>query len=381
MMTMMREHKEPAIKLFGKEIPLSSSSSDTTSVDKDDRDEEAADDTEMKKGSSTEASETTRRSSVLNASPDSVTIEAASVDQGETTKPKPSKTTKKPDKTLPCTRCNSMNTKFCYYNNYNVNQPRHFCRSCQRYWTAGGNTRNMPVGAGRRKTKRTSSHYRHISISEALRAVETDAAANGVDRPGLKYHDGTILNFGGIDPPILDSKASILNGTDKKSLNGLTSGIGGPKSGKRRFSNSNGKDWDDRSGDSTVSALSSNNEGSANTNFHPQNPGILGIPWPYPWNYPAVLLPSTLCPLGFSMPFYPPAFLDCNIPSNWNLPSLVPSHSVPDSPTDELLDSENPTKRRNITVLVPKTLRMDNPKEAAKSTIWSTLRDQEGFAL
>ncbi|KAL0351947.1 UNVERIFIED_CONTAM: Dof zinc finger protein DOF1.7 [Sesamum calycinum] len=37
---------------------------------------------------------------------------------------------------LPCPRCDSTNTKFCYYNNYNLSQPRHFCRSCRRYWTA-----------------------------------------------------------------------------------------------------------------------------------------------------------------------------------------------------------------------------------------------------
>ncbi|KAH7838453.1 hypothetical protein Vadar_026574 [Vaccinium darrowii] len=46
-----------------------------------------------------------------------------------------------------------METKFCYFNNYNVNQPRHFCKGCQRYWTAGGALRNVPVGAGRRKNK------------------------------------------------------------------------------------------------------------------------------------------------------------------------------------------------------------------------------------
>ncbi|GKC60573.1 cyclic DOF factor 1-like protein, partial [Tanacetum coccineum] len=51
---------------------------------------------------------------------------------------------KKPDKILPCPRCNSMDTKFCYYNNYNVKQPRHLCKSCQRYWTAGGTRRTMP---------------------------------------------------------------------------------------------------------------------------------------------------------------------------------------------------------------------------------------------
>ncbi|XP_048229641.1 dof zinc finger protein DOF1.5 isoform X2 [Ricinus communis] len=58
-----------------------------------------------------------------------------------------------PEKIIPCPRCKSMETKFCYFNNYNVNQPRHFCKGCQRYWTAGGALRNVPVGAGRRKTK------------------------------------------------------------------------------------------------------------------------------------------------------------------------------------------------------------------------------------
>ncbi|CAL9112997.1 unnamed protein product [Musa textilis] len=52
---------------------------------------------------------------------------------------------------LPCPRCKSRETKFCYFNNYNVNQPRHFCKACHRYWTAGGALRNVPVGAGRRR--------------------------------------------------------------------------------------------------------------------------------------------------------------------------------------------------------------------------------------
>ncbi|XP_030545366.1 dof zinc finger protein DOF1.6-like [Rhodamnia argentea] len=52
---------------------------------------------------------------------------------------------------LPCPRCDSNNTKFCYYNNYNLSQPRHFCKSCRRYWTQGGTLRNVPVGGGSRK--------------------------------------------------------------------------------------------------------------------------------------------------------------------------------------------------------------------------------------
>ncbi|XP_047311281.1 dof zinc finger protein DOF1.5 [Impatiens glandulifera] len=59
----------------------------------------------------------------------------------------------RPEKVIACPRCKSMETKFCYFNNYNVNQPRHFCKGCQRYWTAGGALRNVPIGAGRRKLK------------------------------------------------------------------------------------------------------------------------------------------------------------------------------------------------------------------------------------
>ncbi|KAL6553125.1 hypothetical protein OROGR_006967 [Orobanche gracilis] len=52
---------------------------------------------------------------------------------------------------LPCPRCDSTNTKFCYYNNYNFSQPRYFCKACRRYWTHGGTLRDIPVGGGIRK--------------------------------------------------------------------------------------------------------------------------------------------------------------------------------------------------------------------------------------
>ncbi|KAK4762872.1 hypothetical protein SAY87_013507 [Trapa incisa] len=59
---------------------------------------------------------------------------------------------------LNCPRCDSTNTKFCYYNNYSLSQPRYFCKSCRRYWTKGGTLRNVPVGGGCRKNnKRPSS--------------------------------------------------------------------------------------------------------------------------------------------------------------------------------------------------------------------------------
>lgn len=59
-----------------------------------------------------------------------------------------------PQQPLKCPRCDSSNTKFCYYNNYSLSQPRHFCKACKRYWTRGGTLRNVPVGGGCRKNKR-----------------------------------------------------------------------------------------------------------------------------------------------------------------------------------------------------------------------------------
>ncbi|NP_001142926.1 Dof zinc finger protein 4 [Zea mays] len=62
-----------------------------------------------------------------------------------------------PAAAVKCPRCESTNTKFCYYNNYNLSQPRHFCKGCRRYWTKGGVLRNVPVGGGCRKAKRSSA--------------------------------------------------------------------------------------------------------------------------------------------------------------------------------------------------------------------------------
>ncbi|KAJ6682040.1 DOF ZINC FINGER PROTEIN DOF1.4-RELATED [Salix koriyanagi] len=73
-----------------------------------------------------------------------------------TTTPAPNSTPSSAQENLRCPRCDSSNTKFCYYNNYNLTQPRHFCKTCRRYWTKGGSLRNVPIGGGCRKTKSTS---------------------------------------------------------------------------------------------------------------------------------------------------------------------------------------------------------------------------------
>ncbi|CAI9760185.1 unnamed protein product [Fraxinus pennsylvanica] len=72
-----------------------------------------------------------------------------------------------------CPRCDSVNIKFCYYNNYSLSQPRYYCKSCRRYWTQGGTLRNVPIGGGcRRKGKRpktsTSSNDSEISRTQPL---------------------------------------------------------------------------------------------------------------------------------------------------------------------------------------------------------------------
>ncbi|CAN4100359.1 unnamed protein product [Withania somnifera] len=85
---------------------------------------------------------------------------------------------------LKCPRCDSLNTKFCYYNNYNLSQPRHFCKNCRRYWTKGGVLRNVPVGGGCRKSKRSKqkieqkSDTNSSSESSSLTATTTAVGVN-----------------------------------------------------------------------------------------------------------------------------------------------------------------------------------------------------------
>ncbi|KAL6559392.1 hypothetical protein OROGR_004509 [Orobanche gracilis] len=71
-----------------------------------------------------------------------------------------------------CPRCDSTHTKFCYYNNYSLSQPRYFCKTCRRYWTKGGTLRNIPVGGGCRKNKKVSSNSKKPSSSPSTSALD-----------------------------------------------------------------------------------------------------------------------------------------------------------------------------------------------------------------
>ncbi|CAL1386589.1 unnamed protein product [Linum trigynum] len=88
------------------------------------------------------------------------------------------------EQALNCPRCNSTNTKFCYYNNYSLTQPRYFCKTCRRYWTEGGSLRNIPVGGGSRKNKRPSSSSSSSSLpspaTKKLPGLISSPAAAGI---------------------------------------------------------------------------------------------------------------------------------------------------------------------------------------------------------
>ncbi|KAE8694160.1 hypothetical protein F3Y22_tig00110788pilonHSYRG00554 [Hibiscus syriacus] len=349
------------------------------------------------------ASDNTKTPSVEKESPALKTSQTEE-DQSETSNPQ-DKTLKKPTKILPCPRCNSMDTKFCYYNNYNVNQPRHFCKNCQRYWTAGGTMRNVPVGAGRRKNKSSASQYRHINVSEALQNARAQIP-NGVHHPALEAN-GTVLTFGS-DTPLYESMASVLNLADKTMHNTTQNGFHKPKELKIPVSYRGGENGVECSNGSSV--LSSKDEaGKAGSQdqmmqnckgFPPQMPCYPGAIWPYPWSgaqWSSPVPPPAFCPPGcFPMPFYPAAaYWGCNVPGTWNSPwqpqPSTPKQSVPssgpDSPTlgkhsrDENMSKpsnsgeEEPVKENNAerSLWIPKTLRIDDPGEAAKSSIWATL--------
>ncbi|CAN1154634.1 Dof zinc finger protein DOF5.3 [Linum perenne] len=66
---------------------------------------------------------------------------------------------------LKCPRCESTHTKFCYYNNYSLSQPRYFCKTCRRYWTKGGTLRNIPIGGGCRKNNNNTNNNKSKSAT------------------------------------------------------------------------------------------------------------------------------------------------------------------------------------------------------------------------
>uniref|UniRef100_A0A7N0TRU3 Dof-type domain-containing protein n=1 Tax=Kalanchoe fedtschenkoi TaxID=63787 RepID=A0A7N0TRU3_KALFE len=295
----------------------------------------------------------------------------------ETTSVADGRTLKRPDKILPCPRCNSLETKFCYYNNYNVNQPRHFCKNCQRYWTAGGSMRNVPVGSGRRKSKSSGGAIcRQVSVTEAALHSGQCGESNGV------------LRFGS-DAPLCDSMANVLN-LAENGENCCQMGGECHRNADKGLSKVNS---------SCSNLVEKGNEGrnvAKNFQGYPiQVPCYPGPPWPIPWN-PA-MPPPHVGLAGYPVQFY--SMQNCwssgmmgawihqrpiSSPSATGSPLSSPSSS-PHSPRlgkhsrdGEMINVTNksdggvePKASRGI--WIPKTLRIDDPSQAAKSSIWETL--------
>ncbi|PON62350.1 Zinc finger transcription factor [Parasponia andersonii] len=99
-----------------------------------------------------------------------------------------------PEQALKCPRCDSTNTKFCYYNNYSLSQPRYFCKACRRYWTKGGTLRNVPVGGGCRRNKRSSSSSSSSSSISKLRAQDNSLTPN--PNPLIAHHLPVVPSLG-----------------------------------------------------------------------------------------------------------------------------------------------------------------------------------------
>lgn len=96
-----------------------------------------------------------------------------------------------PPPAVNCPRCDSPNTKFCYYNNYSFSQPRHFCKACKRYWTKGGALRNVPIGGGCRKSKKANRS------SSADSKEYSSGASSYSDMGRFRVYDGLDFQLGG----------------------------------------------------------------------------------------------------------------------------------------------------------------------------------------
>ncbi|KAK1267656.1 Cyclic dof factor 2 [Acorus gramineus] len=273
----MKERKgDPVFKLFGKTIAVEDEKAtlnDNNRTEEDEEEQEPPPPSETSKASKHDEDQSESSSSVSQEKP----------------------ILKKPDKLVPCPRCNSMDTKFCYYNNYNVNQPRHFCKNCQRYWTDGGTMRNVPVGSGRRKNKSSLNYHGHITLPEVIQSTAHIDLSDPTNLPPL-HPNGTILNFDLKDQE--HSSGSSLTGSNS---------------------------MDDRS--------------------QTPMPCFNGTTWAvYPWSYWG---------WGIGLPNSMP-----------NSPSLG-KHSR----DGEMVKQSKPEK----CLYVPKTLRIDDPQEAAMSSIWSMI--------
>lgn len=441
---MKGESKDPAFKLFGRKIPVpdtqfpaeplaKGSCSEITRVETKGPSEDSSEEPEMFSGSGQgkEESQAAMRENEAQviAKPKEGPLESNGTDQ--------EKVLKKPDKILPCPRCNSLDTKFCYFNNYNVNQPRHFCKNCQRYWTAGGSMRNVPIGAGRRKNKHLATQFRQILVSSdgmpIARMENSDSISHQLQSSvesattlSPSVANGMVLKFGH-EAPLCDSMENVLNLGDQKRYVEISSvnrqdNVEEPSSCGSSKTASNA--WANELRENIMQKEQVDVPASSNELSAPNSLPCYSVPsWVFPWNpawnnvasmtaaqhstgqacstnipnqvqlcpTPMLAVPS-ICPPNIPLQFVPASYWGClptwaagtrneSLSGSNGCLSLSTSTNTScssgnGSPTlgkhsrdSKFIDEEKAEK----CILVPKTLRIDDPSEASKSPLWATL--------
>ncbi|KAJ0481128.1 putative transcription factor C2C2-Dof family [Helianthus annuus] len=113
------------------------------------------------------------------------------------TKAQQDKKPRPPEEALKCPRCDSSNTKFCYYNNYSLTQPRYFCKSCRRLQSQA----NGPMGfdhndhhLGSNGDQHQHQHQHQLGFLDAVRGgfLENNNPLNGFHN--VLYNGGNLGN-------------------------------------------------------------------------------------------------------------------------------------------------------------------------------------------
>lgn len=131
-----------------------------------------------------------------------------------------------PEAALNCPRCDSTNTKFCYFNNYSLTQPRYFCKTCRRYWTRGGALRNVPVGGGFRRNKRSKSNGRSgggRSKSTVVISADNNTTTSSLTSHPSYSNPSKFLSYGhipGFTSTIFPPNLQSLGGYSSSNING-----------------------------------------------------------------------------------------------------------------------------------------------------------------
>nr|CAB3472863.1 unnamed protein product [Digitaria exilis] len=329
---------------------------------------------------------------------------------------------KKPNMILNCPRCKSGNTKFCYFNNYNVNQPRHHCKNCRRYWTDGGIMRDVPEVSGRRyRNKQPANHPRATKPCDANGYV-SDAISQHVlpssaeENEAMTKSESEIVLSLSLSPPHNTKE-------QKNSANLVSLGSGNNKEGKSCLSSAV---VSDSSENSMPEKKASNILGYGTSMKEPpphtqSNPASSALMYPYTGSesnsaaitastqFPSygtlmenrlanlhAWLPPIMPGQGIHAPAvpFPQVLLSQNCVPSWpngawstpwsgssgtTLPSLPPN-GVAGSGNGSLTLGKHPREANSQeeeeeekTLWFPKALRITDPEEAAKSTIWKSL--------